>query len=85
MVHKLKCWPEQFEAVVSGLKTAEMRLNDRDFKVGDQLLLREWVPYKHGRGYTGRKQLVEVTHMLFGEQFGVLKGFVCMSIRKVEK
>ena len=36
MVHELKCWPEYFEAVISGAKTFEVRKNDRDFAVRDE-------------------------------------------------
>jgi len=38
--HFLKTWAEYFEAVKSGNKTFEVRVNDRDFKVGDILVLR---------------------------------------------
>jgi Domain of unknown function (DUF3850) len=57
--HELKCWPEFFEALLDGSKTAEVRVNDRDFHVGDTLLLREWYPSPH-EVYTGRatKRLV---------------------------
>ena len=42
--HELKCWPEPFEQMSSGAKTAEFRRDDRGFAVGDMLLLREWHP-----------------------------------------
>ncbi|VEF93151.1 Domain of Uncharacterised Function with PDB structure [Streptococcus pseudoporcinus] len=44
--HMLKCYPEYFEAIMDGTKTFEYRYNDRDFKVGDELLLREYDPKK---------------------------------------
>ncbi|GAY70610.1 hypothetical protein FMV2238Y02_03340 [Streptococcus canis] len=49
--HMLKCYPQYFKAVKDGTKPFECRYNDRDFKVGDELLLREYEPQK---GYTSR-------------------------------
>ncbi|MFM4903848.1 ASCH/PUA domain-containing protein [Aeromonas veronii] len=43
MIHELKIKPEYFAAVVSGDKTFEIRNNaDRNFQVGDALLLKAW-------------------------------------------
>lgn len=44
MIHNLKTWPEYFRAVRNREKTFELRFNDRDFKVGDVLLLQEFNP-----------------------------------------
>ncbi len=39
-VHDLKCWAESFDAIVSGKKRAEVRVEtDRKFKAGDMLRL----------------------------------------------
>ena len=51
-VIKKKIWPEYFDAVNSGKKKFELRLNDFEIKEGDTLLLEEWDP-KIGQ-YTGR-------------------------------
>ena len=48
-----KIWPEYFEAVVSGKKKFELRLNDFDIAEGDTLLLKEWDPKT--KKYTGRQ------------------------------
>jgi len=50
MVHDLKTWPLYFAAVSSGKKTFEIRKNDRDFKVGDILILKEFIPCKQCDG-----------------------------------
>ena len=37
-VHRLKCWAESFDAIVSGAKRAEVRVeDDRKFRPGDVL------------------------------------------------
>lgn len=96
--HKLKCWPEHFQAIIDGSKTNEIRLNDRDYRVGDVLYLCEWNPIidKHIDGtpmilkyeaghYTGRDIFKIVTYIIDGFKFpGVSPGYVCMSIKEPE-
>ncbi|MDN0096007.1 DUF3850 domain-containing protein [Yersinia rohdei] len=57
--HQLKILPEYFQAVIDGRKKAELRTNDRDFAVGDYLLLAEWE--SGADEYTGRKIVVEIS------------------------
>lgn len=50
-VHELKSWSRFFRPVAAGERTHELRRNDRDYRVGDRLRLRE---YDAGsRTYTG--------------------------------
>lgn len=63
MVHELKTWPKYFEAVLGGEKTFEVRTFDRDFRVGDVLMLRE---YDYGAGYSGRFLARRVTYIFDG-------------------
>ncbi|MBC1935200.1 DUF3850 domain-containing protein [Listeria grandensis] len=58
-VHSLKIFPEFFEAVRSGAKKAEVRDNDRNFKVNDTILLHE---YENGI-YTGEILCVRITYI----------------------
>ena len=44
-IHELKLDTEYFDDVKSGLKTFEIRKNDRDFKVGDVLALSLYSSY----------------------------------------
>lgn len=78
--HELKTWPEYFEAVVSGEKTFEIRENDRDFQVGDTLVLREWVTLT-GQ-YSGRQHEVEVTYIT---DFAQKEGYVVMGIKPMKQ
>ena len=52
MIIKKKIWPEYFEAVSSGKKKFELRLNDFDVSEADTLVLEEWDPQT--KEYTGR-------------------------------
>jgi hypothetical protein len=80
--HELKTWPEFFEPVFTGRKAFELRKNDRDFREGDELWLREWQPMQ---GYTGRECWRLVTYLKRAEDFhweaGVLaSGYVLMGV-----
>ena len=104
--HHLKTWPEFFSVLSTGEKTLEVRKNDRGFKVGHILHLREFIPCGecHGSGriwdvgdrcacgclephgsYTGKSLKFRVTHVLDGEGWGLIKGYVAMSLKKVDK
>lgn len=79
MIHELKTWNEYFEEVFMGRKTFEIRKNDRDFKKGDTLILKEWDNIR--QTFTGRKLARTVTYVLEGGSFGLEKGFVVMAIQ----
>ena len=59
--HELKTWPMQFQAVLDEVKVHELRRDDRGFRVGDTLLLREWDPGTES--YSGRWLEVEVMYI----------------------
>jgi len=95
MVHELKCWPEYFCAVLAGLKTFEVRKNDRNFGLFDELILKEWEPAIDVNGvvsyaplngqYTGRSCRVMVAYLLDGIFFeGIEHGFVVMAVRLMQ-
>jgi len=82
--HELKTDPAAFAAVLAGTKTHEIRFNDREFAVGDELLLRQTVfaaadlmPGQTNQ-YTGRELLRRVTHIQEG--YGLAPGWVILSL-----
>lgn len=77
--HQLKTWPFYFEEVFMGRKSFEVRVNDRNFKVGDYIILKEWNP--DTEKYTGRELARVITFILFGGNFGIDKDHVVMSIQ----
>jgi hypothetical protein len=77
-VHDLKIWPQFFAAIVTGRKTCEVRKNDRGYRIGDTLNLREYEP-KRGI-YTGQETQVKVVDLI--ENFdGLKRGYCVMSIK----
>lgn len=46
IVHEVKSWPPFFDAIRDGRKPFDVRYNDRGYRIGDTLLLREWEPVK---------------------------------------
>ena len=75
--HALKISPKYFSQVECGLKTFEIRKDDRAFEVGDILALLEW-----DKEYTGNNCKVFVTSLLRADEFsGVSAGHICMSIK----
>lgn len=59
--HHLKSWPQFFNPIRDGVRTHELRRNDRNFAVGDFLVLHEFDPVN--QRYTGEKCDVQVTSM----------------------
>ncbi len=82
--HELKCWPEFFRPIALGEKRFEIRVNDRDFAVGDYLWLREWCPdtQKHLDGHV----VMSVSYLLSATEFlGLTIGYVALSIAPVSE
>lgn len=60
--HELKITPDYFKEVLKGNKRAELRIDDRGFKTGDIVLLKEWKPKL--KKFSGRGTHVKITHIL---------------------
>ena len=80
MEHELKITQPFFNGVFTGKKKFEVRRNDRDFKVDDVLILKEYIP--ETRSYTGEVIRVVVTYILDDENY-CKDGFVILGIENV--
>jgi hypothetical protein len=74
--HELKTFPDFFNAILSGDKKFELRYDDRGFRAGDTLILRE---YDKKGGYSGRKIEAYITYILSGLPW-LQNNYVAMSI-----
>lgn len=79
-VHNLKTWTPFFQDVKSGVKQFEVRKNDRDYEVGDTLILEEINP--NTQRNTGAWIAKEVTYKLDDTRF-VKDGFVILGMKDV--
>jgi hypothetical protein len=86
-VIELKTDSAVFIPVATGDKTFEIRKNDRNFRCGDTLILREtqYTGAEMAQGqpliYTGRTVDVEVLYVLNGPIYGLIDGWCIMSIK----
>lgn len=79
-VHALKTWQQPFRQTKDGNKTAEFRKNDRGFKAGDILVLREW--NQELMYYTNNEIAVKVQHVMQG-LYGIPDGYCVMSVERI--
>jgi hypothetical protein len=83
MQHELKCVLAPFQIKWDGMKDWEFRKNDRDYRVGDTLLEREY--NSDSNSYSGREIIEEVLWILPGGQFGVPDDYIIMSTKEISR
>lgn len=60
-VHEVRSWTHLFQEMKAGRKTHDLRKNDRNYQVGDVLMLNE---YDNVTGrYTGQKLAMHITYI----------------------
>lgn len=76
--HELKTWPEFFEPMFYRKKMFDVRKNDRDFKIDDIVILRQFDPVaeKFTGGICGRR----IIYILQGGQFGIEPGYMVLGL-----
>ena len=83
-IHKLKLSTIYYDDSASGIKTFEIRNNDRNFKVGDILELREyvWSNLEKRGAYTGAVHWKVITYILNDKEY-LHEGFVCLGVSPI--
>lgn len=80
MVHYLKIKPEYYKDVECGIKTFELRKNDRNFQVGDVLML---IKLDDKGNETDQVTRVKVNYILKDcPQYGLKDGYAILGITK---
>lgn len=77
-IHCLKVHPDYFVDLADGIKTCEIRKNDRGYQVGDEIVLQM---YRVNRWLQGTRIAFKITHILPG--FGLKDGYVALSIKRI--
>ena len=78
-VHFIKCASEYYDAVRRGDKTFEARVNDRDYRVGDKVIMREF-PYTNSFCVL----CFEISYILDNQDF-LRPGVVILGIRDLRE
>jgi hypothetical protein len=82
MEHTLKTINPHFHYVWQGVKTFEFRKNDRNYRVGDYLKLKEYFPDTDS--FSDRIVFGRITHILSHNDFAdVPENYVILSFQKV--
>jgi ASC-1-like (ASCH) protein len=76
MIHKLKIDPQYLDNLISGRKKVEIRVNDRDYQLGDIL---EFIDY---RDIELKYYRFDVTHIHSG--LGMKENHVALSVKKIK-
>ena len=81
MTHEIKLLEEFCKPVAGGAKTFEIRLNDRNYLIGDYIKFIPWSKKgnKESKEFQYlKKNIYEITYVLSG--FGLQDGYVAFSI-----
>ena len=76
--HRLKVWPSYFRDIIKGIKTFEIRKDDRDFQIGDRLVLEEYL--QNEGEYTGNVIIRFIVYKFDKHQFGLECGYCILGM-----
>jgi len=86
--HELKSWVGLFQPLFDGSKTHDLRVMDRDYKVGDICWVREYNPTT--KEYTGRDMYYEITYITSNQHspcafspYALHEAMAVLSVKKI--
>ena len=87
VIHELKIQPHNFSKMKSGERNFDVRYNGCHFDVGDELILKEFVPKDYyedteSEYYTGNILHRKVIYILDLEEIGA-KGYIVLGLEKI--
>ena len=86
MVHKIKILDVFADAVWSGEKTFEVRMNDRNYQKGDiiefKVVYETAIGYRESYGHPLNGEKYQITYVLSG--WGMKDGYVAFGIRRMQ-
>lgn len=77
MLHEVKTHPRYFQETLEGNKPFEVIKNERNFQVGDVLILKEC----DGEEFTGREIGAIVRYIMNDKFAGLAEGYVAMGLQ----
>lgn len=80
--HVLKCHPFPFDCTAAGFKPYEVRVNDRNYHIGDGVELRRWDP--DAGKYTGQRLTARIGHVTAGGEWGLPPSLCVFSLLDVQ-
>lgn len=75
--HNVKSWIHLYQAFVRGEKTHDLRVMDRQYEVGDILILQEYDKFMEK--YTGRESKAEITYITSDRHVACAFSPTCLS------
>lgn len=79
-LHELKILPKYYKAQIEGKKNFEIRKNDRNYRIGDWIALKEYDPQT--KKFTGQSFIAEITYITNYQQ---KDGYVVLGTKHIEE
>lgn len=83
-VHRIKIKKDYLDNIIAGKKRAEIRLNDRDYQVGDECLLYEYESLTLGKiqEHNQPRACYTISHIHSG--LGMADNYIVLSFKKAQ-